>query len=114
MRNAFPDRFEGIGKFEGEYHIVVDPSVPPVVHSPRRCPLAIKPDIKEELDKMESMGVITPVKEATDWVSSLAYSQKSNGQWRICLDPKDLNKAIKRTPHHTPILEEITHKFAGS
>ena len=28
-----PDRFEGIGKFEGGYHIVTDPDVPPVVHA---------------------------------------------------------------------------------
>ena len=114
LKQRFPDRFDGIGKFEGEYHIVVDPNVAPVVHSPRRCPLPIKSDIKKELDKMVEMNVIIPVTEVTDWVSSLAYSPKPNGQWRICLDPKDLNKAIKRTPHHTPTLDEITHQFAGS
>ena len=44
----------------------------------------------------------------------MAYSQKSNGRWRICLDPKDLIRAVKRSHHHTPTLEEITHKFKGS
>ena len=52
--------------------------------------------------------------EPTDWVSSVAYSQKSNGRWPVCLDPKDLNQAVKRSHHHTPTLEEITHKFKGS
>ena len=33
---------------------------------------------------------------------------------RICLDLKDLNRAVKRSHHHTPTLEEITHKFKGS
>lgn len=60
------------------------------------------------------MNVITRVTEPTEWVSSLAYQQKANGRWRICLDPKDLNRAIKRSHHHTPTLEEITHKMAGS
>ena len=32
----------------------------------------------------------------------------------MCLDPKDLNHAVKRSHHHTPTLEEITHKFKGS
>ena len=71
--------------------------VPPVAHAPRKCPMHIKDDIKKELDEMINLGVIIPVSEPTDWVSSVAYSQKSNGRWRLCLDPKDLNQAVKRT-----------------
>ncbi|XP_015779930.1 PREDICTED: uncharacterized protein K02A2.6-like [Acropora digitifera] len=114
LQILYPDRFDGIGKFEGEYHIVTDPDVPPVVHAPRKCPIHIKDDIKKELDEMVNLGVIKPVTEPTDWVSSVAYSQKSNGQWRVCLDPKDLNRAVKRSHHHTPTLDEITHQFKGS
>ena len=33
---------------------------------------------------------------------------------RVCFDSKDLNQTIKRSHHHTPTLEEITHKFKGS
>ena len=75
----YPDRFNGIGKFEGEYHIVKDPDVPSVVHAPRKCPIHITDDIRKELDEMVSLGVIQLVTEPTDWVSSVAYSQKSNG-----------------------------------
>ncbi|XP_071842713.1 uncharacterized protein [Apostichopus japonicus] len=114
VRAKYPDRFEGIGKFKGDYHIVVDKSFPPVVHVPRRCPIQIKDDIKKELDDMVSMGVIEPITEPTDWVSSIVYCRKPNGKWRVCLDPKDLNKAIKRTHYHTPTSEEITHKLAQS
>ena len=71
-------------------------------------------DIKKELDEMVSLGVVQPVTEPSDWVSSVGYSHKFNGRWRICLDPKDLNRAVKRSHHHTPTLEEITHKFKGS
>ena len=96
-----------LGTLKGEYHIVTDPDVPPVVHAPQKCPIHIK-DIKKELDEMVNLGVMKSVTEPTDWVSSVAYFQKSNGRWRICLGPKDLNRAIKR------IHEEITHKFKGS
>ena len=58
------------------------------------------------------MGVISRVSQSTDWVSSLVYSRKSSGRLRICLDPKDLNRAIKRPHYHTRTLEEITHKLA--
>ncbi|XP_014663439.1 PREDICTED: uncharacterized protein K02A2.6-like [Priapulus caudatus] len=110
----YPDRFEGIGHFKGTFHITVDPSVPPVVHAPRRCPIHLRDELKKELDGMVKSGVITKVTEPTDWVSSLAYSRKSNGKLRVCLDPKDLNEAIKRPHYKTPTLEEITHKFAGA
>ena len=49
-----------------------------------------------------------------DWVSSLAYSWKANGKLRVCLDPQDVNKAIKRDHYKTPTVEEITHLLAGS
>ena len=39
---------------------------------------------------------------------------KANGQFRICLDPKDLNKAICRDYHVTPKLEEILPTFSGA
>ena len=42
------------------------------------------------------------------------YSRKSSGQLRICLDPKDLNKAVKRPHYRTPTLDEVTHKLAGA
>ena len=34
LQLLYPDRFNGIGKFEGEYHIVTDPDEAPVVHAP--------------------------------------------------------------------------------
>lgn len=113
MKAMFPDVFDGIGKLEGEYHITVDPSVPPVIHAPRKVPIALKPNIKEELEDMEKQEVITKVREGepTDWVNSLVYSERKNGKLRICLDPKDLNRAIKRDHHVTPTLEEVLPNF---
>ena len=52
---------------------------------------------------MEEIGVISRVSKPTEWVSSLAYSRKSSGRLRICLDPKDLNRAIKRPHYHTKL-----------
>ena len=112
----YPDCFDGVGKFQGQYHITVDPSVPPVVHAQRRVPLSLRDDIKDELDDMESRGIITKLKEGepTAWVNSLVYRRKPNGKLRICLDPKDLNKAISREHHVIPTLEEILPKLSGA
>lgn len=114
LKEMYPESFQGIGNFEGKYHIVIRPDVPPVIHPPRRCPIGIIDDIKNEIDQMVQLDVITPVKEPTDWVSSLVYTQKPNGRWRVCLDPKDLNKAIKRSQMPMPTLDESRHKFKGA
>ena len=109
----YPDCFDGIGRFQGQYHITVDISVPPVVHAQRRVPLSLRDDIKDELEDMESQGIITKIKEGepTAWVNSLVYRRKPNGKLRICLDPKDLTSAICREHHVIPTLEEILPKL---
>ena len=38
---AYQDRFEGIGKFPGTYNIYLKEDAIPVVHTPRKCPIAI-------------------------------------------------------------------------
>ena len=61
LTNMYPDRFEGIGYFEGTYDSVTDPTIPPMVHAPRRPPISIIREIKEELDQMERTGAIERV-----------------------------------------------------
>ena len=63
---------------------------------------------------MECLGVITCVDEPTDWVSSITYVQKANGELCLCLDPCDLSEAICHDHHKTPTVEEVAHEFAHS
>ena len=91
--------FSGLGDLEGEITIHLKENATPVVHPPRRVPHAIKQKLKENLDKMENTGVIDKVTTPTDWVNSLVVVEKENRKLRICLDPRDLNAAIKR-PHY--------------
>lgn len=56
---------------------------------------------------MEKLKVIQEINKPTDWVSSLVIVQKKNGALRICLDPRDLNKAVKREHFKLPTREEI-------
>ena len=112
----YPECFDGVGKLTGEYHITLDPAVPPVVHPPRKVPISMKDEIKDELDNMVKNDIIAKIQEGepTAWVNGLVYQRKSNGRLRLCLDPKDLNEAIKREHHVTPTLEEILPKLNGA
>ena len=63
---------------------------------------------------MEKTGVTIKVTEPTDWVSSLVVVEKPNGKLRICLDPRDLNAAIKRPHYRMPTLEDALSKMSGA
>ena len=60
------------------------------------------------------MGEIAHVDQPTDWVSSITYVQKANGELCLCLDPCDLNKAIHHDHHKMPTVEEVAHEFVHS
>ena len=62
---------------------------------------------------MEATGVITHIDQPTDWVSSITYVQKENGELCLCLDLCDLNKAICHNHHKMPTVEEVAHEFAN-
>ena len=111
--DEFSDVFVGLGCMPGEQHIEVDPSVRPVVHAPRRVPLAVQPKLKQALDNLIQQGIIVKRDEPTDWVSSLLVVEKPNGGVRLCLDPRDLNKAIKREHYAIPVFEDIVPKLYG-
>ena len=64
----FPDQFTGIGRFPGEYTIWLCHDVHPIIHAPRKYPIALCPKVNKHFNKIECMGVITNVDQPTDWV----------------------------------------------
>jgi hypothetical protein len=108
----YPDCFDKIGKFKEPEDLLLKSNAEPFIDPPRRCPISLKPKIKEELNKMENQGIIHKVTNHSDWCSSITYATKRNGSIRICLDPKKLNQALKRCPHKIPTVEEINPTFA--
>ena len=62
----YEDCFKGVGCFPGEFHITLDPTVPPVIHPPRRVPEALREPLKKELDALVQQGIIIKVDEPTD------------------------------------------------
>ena len=113
--DSYSDVFEGLGCISNtDYHIKVDKTCQPVVHMPRRVPVTLRPKIQAELNQMEELDVIEKVEEATDWVNSMVTIVKPNGSLRICIDPRDLNKAIKREPYPMSTIEEIVTRMPNA
>ena len=104
-----------LGKLPVVYKMKLDPSVTPVVRPPRKVPRAMEERVKSELKRMTDLGVITPVNEPTEWVSSMVPAKKKNAdEIRICIDPQDLNTALKRPHHPMRTVEEIASNMSNA
>jgi len=63
---------------------------------------------------MERFDIISKVTEPTDWVNSLVTVEKADGSLRVCLDPKDLNNAIKRPHYPMKTIEDVLPDLANA
>ena len=112
--SEFTDIFTGVGCLEGNYSIQVDDGFRPVVHPPLKVPIPLRDTLKSEFDNMVKNGILAKVTEPTSWVSSLVIVKKPNGKIRVCLDPRDLNRAIKRSHYPLPTIEEVATCLSGA
>ena len=67
----------------------------------------MKQPLKQHLDKLQEDGIIEKVDFPTDWISTIVVAKKSNGDIHLCLDPKALNKVLKRCKYPLPVIEEV-------
>ena len=86
----------------------------PVIEAFRKIPFAIYNEVKMELERMKKGGMIKKVTQATKWVSAMHIVHKSNGKLRICMDPRNLIKAIIRKHFKLPTHEEVIEKMLGA
>ena len=82
----------------------------PAQNPPRAIPHKIHDEVKQELDRMECIGVHCKVKEPTAWVNSMHVVYKP-GKTRVSLDPRDLNQYIMREHYPMPTVEEVAARM---
>ncbi|RXN33036.1 Retrovirus-related Pol poly from transposon [Labeo rohita] len=102
---------DSVGKLPVMYHMRLDESVRPTVCAPRRILLTMKDKVLQELERMTKLGIISPVEEATSWVSAMAATVKKDGTakvfsildakcgfWQIPLDEESSRLTTFMTP----------------
>ena len=107
ITSEYKDVFEGLGQLGPKLHLEVDETVKPVQLPVRKIPESMKDPLKRHLAELEEKGVIEKVYQPTEWVSSIVVARKPNGDIRLCLDPRPLNKALKRCHHPMQTIEDI-------
>ena len=115
VKKNFSHLFQGLGSLGNEYEIHLKEDAKPVsLHTARNIPLPLRGKVQQELKRMESMGVISPVTEPSPWCSGMVVVPKPSGQVRICVDLKKLNECVQREFHPLPHVEEILAQLTGA
>ena len=63
LLELYPDRFMGLGKFPGKYHIDMKPDAEPAIRPPRRYLIHLKGEIEAGITGMLEMDVLEPIPE---------------------------------------------------
>ena len=115
IQEQFPDVFKGLGTIGGEYTIKLrDGATPHALYTPRRVPFPLREKVRQELEKMEEMGVISKVTSPTPWCAGMVVVRKKSGAVRICVDLKPLNESVKREVHPIPRVDETLAQLTGA
>ena len=107
----FPELFDGVGTIKDAIvKLNVDESITPVIQPPRKIPQAMIDPLKQEIERMMTLGVIRKldINKATDWCHNLVLVRKPNGKLHVCLDPCTINKALRFNVHNARTFQDVT------
>ena len=115
IRDRFAKVFTGLGNPGEEYEIQLKSDAQPyALYTPRNVPLPLRSKVKAELERMQKIGVISPVDKPTEWCAGMVIVLKKSGTVRICVDLKPLNQSVLREVHPIPKVDEILGKLTGA
>lgn len=92
----------------------VDKTVPPTKNAYYNVPAAYRESARARLAEMESRGIIERVTTAPDWISGMSAVAKGKGDFRLVVNMRAPNRAIKREYYRLPLLDEMKVKLHGA
>lgn len=65
------------------------------------------------MERLENLKIIEKNEGQADWISNIVIVEKPNKSIRLCLDPRELNLAIKPLNYPIPTFEELSAKLSN-
>lgn len=92
--------------------IEVDPTVKPKQTPYFRIPAPIMEEVMGEIQKLIDLDIIEQAPNPCNWISPMIVVPKADGGFRLCVDMRAANKAIKREPFPMPTIETCLNKLS--
>jgi len=96
-----------------QHSIPLKEDVKPYQQKLRKFHPDLEPLMKQELKKFLYAKIIFSVRH-TKWVANLVPVRKKNGDIRLCVDFRNLNRASKKDNYLLPSMEQILRRVVGS
>ncbi|XP_014523638.1 uncharacterized protein LOC106779933 [Vigna radiata var. radiata] len=81
----------------------------PIAQKKRKMGEEKRRAVQEEVRKLQTAGFIREVTYTT-WLANVVMVKKSNGQWRMCTDYTDLNKACPKDSYPLPSIDVLVDR----
>lgn len=92
----------------------IDDSIPPVRNAYYNIPAAYREGARQRLEEMEARGIIEKVTTAPQWISGMSAVPKGKNDFRLVVNMRAPNKAIKREYFRMPSIDEMRIKLHGA
>ena len=90
-----------------------DPMIPPIIQRCRCLPLALQDEVSAELKRLQAQGIIEPI-DSSLWISNLVVVRKKAGSIQLCVDLREVNKAVIPDKYPLPTDDELASQFHRS
>jgi hypothetical protein len=71
------------------------------------------PVIEKDIKNLVYAKIIVPLRYYS-WVENLVHVRKKNGEIRLCVDFRNLNKSSLKDSYHLPKMDHVLKKLVGS
>jgi hypothetical protein len=104
----FHDLFQGKkGDYNGEpIDLELEPDATPFYARPFSLPKAYQKITKDEIQRLESIGILTQI-TSSEWAAPTFIIPKKNNTVQVITDFRGLNKCLKRKPYPMPKIPDM-------
>ena len=97
---------------EIDFQIELTPGTEPISKEPyRMAPLELK-ELKVQMEELLNKGFVRP--STSPWGAPILFVKKKDGSLRLCIDYRELNKAMIRNQYMLPRIDDLFDQLQGA
>ncbi|OBZ81591.1 Transposon Tf2-6 polyprotein, partial [Choanephora cucurbitarum] len=112
--SVFQEKLPGLPPMRNDFSHVIETleDVRPINRPPFGMSPAELDELKLQLNELLSLGLIR--KSTSEWGAPILFVRKKNGELRMCIDYRALNKVTKRNTNPLPQIDECLDRLQGA
>jgi hypothetical protein len=111
--DVFPKELPGMSlERELEFTIDLKPRTEPITRTPYWMSTPQLHELKMQLKELLDLGLIRL--SVSPWGSPIIFIQNKDGSWKLCIDYRQLNKAMIKNQYSLPRIDDLFDQMKGA